>query len=259
MSSRASLGLVSAKSERQAARETVAAYHETQLAVLVERVGAAVDHFRGGQLSAFDVDQVHFSTPGRRRSSGSSATSAMSNSPRPWCATHTLSTGGSAERQGRADATRAHRWRLAETTGKRDPRGICGGLLGTEGVIVGVRRGRMWLAVALVATATTVALFVLIGPGLVQTWLYDNRPSGVACEDLPTRFEVEAALAEHPDLVRRIQDLDPAVEVLVSEPCQDLPGAAAVLVIYPGGDLRERIEQLLAEETFEVPTTLRNV
>ena len=50
---------MSAKSDRQAAR-AVAAYHEIQIAALVERVGAAIDRFRGGQLDAFAVDQVLF-------------------------------------------------------------------------------------------------------------------------------------------------------------------------------------------------------
>ena len=51
---------MSAKSDRQAAREAVAAYHESQLATLVEHVGAAIDRFRGGELDAFDVDQALF-------------------------------------------------------------------------------------------------------------------------------------------------------------------------------------------------------
>ena len=49
-----------AKSDRQVAIETVAKYHESQLAVLVERVGDAIDRFRVGELDAFDVDQVLF-------------------------------------------------------------------------------------------------------------------------------------------------------------------------------------------------------
>jgi hypothetical protein len=51
---------VPAKSERSAAREAVAAYHESQLAALVERVGAAVDRFRANELDAFGVDQAIF-------------------------------------------------------------------------------------------------------------------------------------------------------------------------------------------------------
>jgi hypothetical protein len=49
---------VSAKSQRRAAREVVAAYHQAQLALLVERVGVEIDRYGAGQLDAFDVDQV---------------------------------------------------------------------------------------------------------------------------------------------------------------------------------------------------------
>ncbi|MDT4939405.1 MAG: hypothetical protein QOG80_3076 [Pseudonocardiales bacterium] len=51
---------MSTKSERQAAREVVAAYHEARLAELVERVGAAVDRLRAGDVDAFEADQVIF-------------------------------------------------------------------------------------------------------------------------------------------------------------------------------------------------------
>jgi hypothetical protein len=51
---------VTAKSDRQAAREAVAAFHEAQLTGLVQHVGAAVDRFRTGQMDAFEVDQVLF-------------------------------------------------------------------------------------------------------------------------------------------------------------------------------------------------------
>jgi predicted ester cyclase len=51
---------MSSKSERRAAREAVAAYHEAQLAALVERVGEAVDRFRDGELDAFEADLAMF-------------------------------------------------------------------------------------------------------------------------------------------------------------------------------------------------------
>jgi hypothetical protein len=51
---------VSAKSERQAAREAVAAYHEAGLAELVGHVGGAIDSFRAGELDAFAVDRALF-------------------------------------------------------------------------------------------------------------------------------------------------------------------------------------------------------
>jgi hypothetical protein len=55
-----SLERMSSKSERRAAQETVAAYHEAQLAALIEHVDVAIDRFRGGELDAFDVDRVIF-------------------------------------------------------------------------------------------------------------------------------------------------------------------------------------------------------
>jgi len=49
---------VSAKSDRRAARESVAAYHEEQLGELVRRVKLAVERFQAGEVDAFEVDEV---------------------------------------------------------------------------------------------------------------------------------------------------------------------------------------------------------
>jgi hypothetical protein len=51
---------MSSKSERRAAVEVVAEYHEGRLAELLQRVGDGVDRFRTGELDAFEVDQVIF-------------------------------------------------------------------------------------------------------------------------------------------------------------------------------------------------------
>jgi hypothetical protein len=55
-----SLVSVSSKSERRAAREDVATYHEEQLSLLVMQVAEATDRFRAGELEAFEVDHVLF-------------------------------------------------------------------------------------------------------------------------------------------------------------------------------------------------------
>lgn len=49
---------MSAKSDRRAARETVAAYHEEQLGELVRRVNPAMERFQTGEIDAFQVDEV---------------------------------------------------------------------------------------------------------------------------------------------------------------------------------------------------------
>jgi len=51
---------VSAKSDRRAAREAVAAYHEQQLGELVHHVKLAVERFQAGELDAFEVDELIF-------------------------------------------------------------------------------------------------------------------------------------------------------------------------------------------------------
>ena len=51
---------MSQKPDRQHARETVAAYHEAELAELVTHAAEAIDRFRDGELKAVDVDEVLF-------------------------------------------------------------------------------------------------------------------------------------------------------------------------------------------------------
>ena len=52
-----SLGLVSSRSERKAARSVVGDYHNAQLSELVVRVGEAIDRYRAAELDPFDVDR----------------------------------------------------------------------------------------------------------------------------------------------------------------------------------------------------------
>lgn len=49
---------MSAKSERQAAGDAIAAYHEARLSELMAHVGQAIDSFRAGELNAYAADQV---------------------------------------------------------------------------------------------------------------------------------------------------------------------------------------------------------
>lgn len=49
---------VGSKADRHAARDVVAAYHDACLAELVTHVAAAIDAFRAGQLTPFDVDEI---------------------------------------------------------------------------------------------------------------------------------------------------------------------------------------------------------
>ncbi|SFJ75208.1 hypothetical protein SAMN05216467_0793 [Cellulomonas sp. KH9] len=107
--------------------------------------------------------------------------------------------------------------------------------------------------------AAVAAGAVLVLPGVLTEALYDNRPSGVACGDLPERSRVEAALEAHAGLVGRIEAVGDQVDVAVVAPCDSDPDQAEIRVFYPGGDDRARITQILDDEDFGVPVSLVNV
>ena len=46
------------RAERRAARNSVSAYHEAQLADLVNYITAAVDRYRAGEIDAYAVDET---------------------------------------------------------------------------------------------------------------------------------------------------------------------------------------------------------
>lgn len=135
-----------------------------------------------------------------------------------------------------------------------------------DDVELGPRRSRRtWVVVTGIVVA--IALAAVYAFPALSTWFAvsvgDNRPSGVACADLPTRAEVENAAALRSDLVRRIEAVgadDGSVVVYLTVPCPEThPDRAEILITYPGGDDRERIEAILAEESFGVPVSLLNV
>ena len=48
----------SSKAERKAAREAVGAYHEAELARLIEHLRDALSRYDAGEIDAFDVDEL---------------------------------------------------------------------------------------------------------------------------------------------------------------------------------------------------------
>ena len=52
------MAVVGSKTERQAARALVAAYHEARLADLIEHVAEELDRYRAGEVGAYAVDET---------------------------------------------------------------------------------------------------------------------------------------------------------------------------------------------------------
>jgi hypothetical protein len=123
---------------------------------------------------------------------------------------------------------------------------------------------RRTVAIAAVAAAVLAACAVgavlAIGPlrRAYEDQVNDNVPSGVPCERLPSRAEVERALVARADLVRRIEGIG-AVQVQVDSVRCGTDEHAEILVTYPGHDERAAIEAILATDAFGVPVSLRDV
>ena len=50
--------IVATNAERRAARERVSAYHQAQLAELLNHVGTAIDRYRTGEVDAYALDET---------------------------------------------------------------------------------------------------------------------------------------------------------------------------------------------------------
>lgn len=77
------------------------------------------------------------------------------------------------------------------------------------------------------------------------------------CEQLPDKKSVADAVASHGDLVARIQEAGPGVEVDVATPCGDQPNRAIVRVTYTTGTERDGVDAVLRRaEGFGAPVEL---
>lgn len=54
------LVVIAGRSERRAAREAVAAYHEARLSALIRSAGEAIERSSAGEVDAFETDQDLF-------------------------------------------------------------------------------------------------------------------------------------------------------------------------------------------------------
>lgn len=123
----------------------------------------------------------------------------------------------------------------------------------SRGVKVAVGVATAGLVVALAA-----AILVAVAPPFVQELLYDSRSSGVPCDELPSIDAVGEALDENSDLVSDIEALGDQIAVVASSTCDAPAGRGEIVIFYPGGDDRERIERLLDGRDLGVPVSLRN-
>lgn len=98
---------------------------------------------------------------------------------------------------------------------------------------------------------------VLLGftPGLAQ-FLRGRDSARPPCGQLPDRKSVVDAVASHEDLVIRVTNVGPGVEVGVATPCEDQPDRAIVRIKYATGAERKGVDAILRQEGFGAPAEL---
>jgi hypothetical protein len=118
-------------------------------------------------------------------------------------------------------------------------------------------RGRIAAVVTAAIAAVLVLYFVYVG--MVIPREAGNVNSGVACDDLPSRTEVEAVLKDQAGLVERIRALDASVDVEAFPCSSDDDGGSEIVIFVPSRSLSDEVRRILKEEPFGAPTSIRNV
>jgi len=96
---------------------------------------------------------------------------------------------------------------------------------------------------------------------MIRRWIdaviYDNQNHYLACEQLPSRSEVEQVLEEHQDVIEQIKAVNPGFVGVDVNPCD--AGNADVTFWYGSHQDRIVIEQIIGADTFfGVPYNLQN-
>jgi len=88
--------------------------------------------------------------------------------------------------------------------------------------------------------------------------ILDNRNHYLACQQLPSEGQVRQFIGEHPDVIKKIEQINPGF-VGVEIDTSICPGKADILFWYGTHQERLLIEDMIAEETFYgIPYRLQN-
>jgi len=109
------------------------------------------------------------------------------------------------------------------------------------------------LLICLFAAVLTVGAGAVFG---VRPWSRGYESARPPCEQLPNRASVVDAVAAHEDLVTRIRDVGPGVQVAVATPCAGQPDRAIVSIKYTTDAEWKGVDALLRQEGFGVAAEL---
>jgi len=110
-------------------------------------------------------------------------------------------------------------------------------------------------------TAVALLLFLEFQAKIIRQTLedvlYDNRFHRISCEKLPSIAEVEKVIAEHQDVIRQIEAVNPGFVGIEVNTCGT--GNADITFWYGSHKDRMSIENIIGSDTFfGVPYNLQN-
>jgi len=117
------------------------------------------------------------------------------------------------------------------------------------------------IVVVSLLTAVTILLFLEFQAKIIRQTLddvlYDNRFHYISCEKLPSIAEVEKMIAEHQDVIRQIEAVNPGFVGNEVNTCST--GNADITFWYSSHKERMAIENIIGSDTFfGVPYNLQN-
>jgi hypothetical protein len=117
------------------------------------------------------------------------------------------------------------------------------------------------IMVASLLIAAALLLFLAFQAKIIRRSLddviYDNRFHYISCEKLPSIAEVEKALAEHQEVIRQIEAVNPGFVGIEVNTCGR--GNADITFWYGSHKDRISIEDMIGSDTFfGIPYNLQN-
>jgi len=114
----------------------------------------------------------------------------------------------------------------------------------------------VFLAIIIIAMVTEP--FTHLFHRIADTLIYNNYHHYLPCSALPELSEVESVVAQHTDVIDKIENLSPGnIEVVIdSITC---PGKASIIIFYASKEESKLIKELLTDKTFfGVPYSMIN-
>jgi hypothetical protein len=92
----------------------------------------------------------------------------------------------------------------------------------------------------------------------IDDLVYDNWNHYLPCEKMPAEPEVRRVMAEHPEIIQQIEQVNPGQVGVEIDP-STCPGKADLVIWYASHLNRLAIEEIIAGETFfGIPYRLQN-